>query len=121
VYPQPPYVLLVAGLLSAIATGAAFSAMLQQSIRGWATTDRTQPLRNIRGFSLQLPYLGICAGTCVFLASGVQLFAFPASGAYAVSAPMIALMAWLLWRQLGVILDQLEKGGSEALDLEEMF
>ncbi|MGD1932569.1 MAG: hypothetical protein ACFB12_27055 [Leptolyngbyaceae cyanobacterium] len=119
-YPQPPYVLLVAGLLAAIAAGSAFSAILQQSTQNWSA-DRTQSLKTIRGFSLQLPYLGICAGTCVFLASGVQLFGFPASGAYAVSAPIIALMAGLLWRQLGVILDQLEKGGSEALDLEEMF
>ncbi len=119
-YPQPPYVLLVAGFLAAIAAGSSFSATLQQSTQTWAA-DRTQSLSAIRGFSLQLPYFGICAGTCVFLASGVQLFGFPAGGAYAVSAPITALMAGLVWRQLGVILTQLEQGGSKALDLEDMF
>ncbi|MDA0266151.1 MAG: hypothetical protein O3A14_04135 [Cyanobacteria bacterium] len=119
-YPQPPYVLLIAGFLAAIAAGSSFSATLQQSTQAWAA-DRTQSLQAIRGFSLQLPYFGICAGTCIFLASGVQLFGFPASGAYGISAPITALMAWLVWRQLGVILTQLEQGGSKALDLEEMF
>ncbi|MBF2037242.1 MAG: hypothetical protein IGR92_17625 [Leptolyngbyaceae cyanobacterium T60_A2020_046] len=117
-YPQPPYVLFVAGFLAAVAAGSAFGATLQQFTQKWARDRGSVLLKDVRGFSLQLPYFGICSGVCVFLASGIQLFGFPAGPAYALGASMTGLMALLVWRQLGVILKQLEKGGSKALDLD---
>ena len=117
-YPQPPYVLLVAGLLAAIAAGSAFGATLQQATQTWAENRETTSLEDIRGISLQLPYFGICIGTCVFLASGIQLFGFSANEAYGLGTVLTILMALLVWRQLGVILSQLQKGGSKALDLD---
>ena len=117
-YPQPPFVLLIAGFLAAIAAGSAFGATLQQSTQAWAKNRKTQSLESIRGLSLQLPYLGICIGVCVFLASGIQCFGFPANIAYGLGAVLTALMALLVWRQLGVILSQLQSGGSKALDLD---
>jgi predicted permease len=118
VYPQPPYVLLIAGFLAAIAAGSAFSASLQQATHAWAKNPAAGSLEDIRGFSLQLPYLGICIGICICLASGIQLFGYSAAIAYAMSGVMTALMALLVWRQLGVILAQLQEGGSKALDLD---
>ncbi|NER78426.1 MAG: hypothetical protein F6K42_02395 [Leptolyngbya sp. SIO1D8] len=117
-YPQPPYVLLIAGFLAAIAAGSAFGATLQQLTQDWAKNRTNQSLEAIRGFSLQLPYLGICVGICVFLSSGIQLFGFPASFAYGLGAVLTILMALLVWRQLGVILSQIQKGGSKALELD---
>lgn len=117
-YPQPPYVLLVAGFLAAIAAGSAFGATLQQSTQAWARNREASSLEAIRGVSLQLPYLGICIGVCIFLASGVQFFGFSALAAYALGAVLTALMGWLVWRQLGVILIQIQQGGSKALDLD---
>lgn len=117
-YPQPPYVLLVAGFLAAIAAGSAFGATLQQSTQDWVKNRETTSLESIRGLSLQLPYVGICIGVCVFLASGIQFFGFSAKVAYALGAVMTALMGLLVWRQLGVILAQIQAGGSKALDLD---
>lgn len=117
-YPQPPYVLLLAGFLAAIAAGSAFGATLQQSTQAWVKNRETSSLEAIRGLSLQLPYLGICIGVCVFLASGIQFFGFSASAAYALGAVLTVLMGLLVWRQLGVILAQIQKGGSKALDLD---
>jgi uncharacterized membrane protein required for colicin V production len=118
VYPQPPYVLLIAGFLAAIAAGSAFSATLQQSTQAWAKNPTASSLENIRGLSLQVPYWGICIGVCVSLASGIQFFGFSAKVAYALGAVLTALMAVLVWRQLGVILGQIQRGGSKALDLD---
>lgn len=117
-YPQPPYVLLVAGFLAAIAAGSAFSVTLQELTKDWVRNRETKSLESIRGFSLQFPYLGICIGVCVFLASGIQFFGFSAKAAYGLAAVLTSLMALLVWRQLGVILGQLQKGGSKALDLD---
>jgi hypothetical protein len=118
VYSQPPYVLLIAGFLAAIASGSAFSASLQQATQAWAKNPEGGSLEDIRNISLKLPYLGICIGICVCLASGIQLFNYSAAIAYPASAVMTALMAILVWRQLGVILAQLQAGGSKALDLD---
>ncbi|WP_008315968.1 hypothetical protein [Leptolyngbya sp. PCC 6406] len=117
-YPQPPYVLMVAGFLAAIAAGSAFGATLQQSTRNWADRRDGQSLLAIRSLSLKLPYFTICAGVCVFLASGIQFFGFPANIAYGLALVLTAFMALLVWRQLGVILVQIERGGSKALDLD---
>lgn len=117
-YPDPPYVLMIAGFLSAIATGFAFSTSLQQATQTWAKNPKASSLEDIRGLSLQLPYFGICLGVWVTLASGIQIFGFSASPAYTISAVLTALMAWLVWRQLGAILGQIQQGGSKALDLD---
>jgi hypothetical protein len=118
VYPQPPYVLLVAGLFTAITSGYAFSNTLQQSVQSWNSNRSTRILANLRGPQLQLPYLGICTGVCVFLASGIQSFGFSTKAAYVMGIPMTVLIAVLIWSQLGKILLLLEKGGSRALDLD---
>jgi uncharacterized membrane protein required for colicin V production len=117
-YAQPPYVLMVAGFLAAVAAGSAFGATLQESTRRWAKNRDGQSLMAIRSLSLKLPYLTSCVGICVFLASGIQFFGFPANIAYGLGAVLTAFMAILVWRQLGVILAQIERGGSKALDLD---
>ncbi|MEM0979012.1 MAG: hypothetical protein AAGH78_01935 [Cyanobacteria bacterium P01_H01_bin.58] len=117
-YPQPPTILLIAGFLAAIASGAAFGATLQQSTEAWVKKRDVASLESIRGLSLQLPYIGICLGVCVFLASGIQFFGYSAPPAYTLSAILTAFMGLLVWRQLGVILTQIQQGGSKALDLD---
>lgn len=117
-YPQPPYVLLITGFLAAIASGSAFSASLQQATQAWSKNPEGGSLEDIRNLSLKLPYLGICIGICVGLASGIQLFGYSAAIAYGASTVMTILLAILVWRQLGVILAQLQQGGSKALDLD---
>ncbi|HEY9663522.1 MAG TPA: hypothetical protein V6C65_34175 [Allocoleopsis sp.] len=117
-YYEPPYFLLVAGLVASLASGLAFEATLKQSVQEWAARRSTRTLANMRGTALRLPYLGMCIGTCVFLASGVQIFGFTPKIAYLIALPLTILTALLVWSQLGKILIQLEQGGSKALDLD---
>lgn len=117
-YPDPPYFLLIAGLLISITSGLAFEATLKQAVQEWANNRSTRTLARLQGSALRLPYLGICVGICVFLASGVQIFNFPAGLAYAIAASLTLFIGLLVWSQLGKILIQLERGGSKALDLD---
>ncbi|GAB4379072.1 MAG: hypothetical protein Kow00121_32340 [Elainellaceae cyanobacterium] len=117
-YPDPPYFLLIAGLLASLASGLAFEATLKQAVQEWANNRSTRTLAKLQGSALRLPYLGMCVGICVFLASGVQIFGFPAALAYAIATSLTIFIGLLVWSQLGKILVQLEKGGSKALDLD---
>lgn len=117
-YYEPPYFLLVAGLLAGITSGAAFEATLKQSVYAWSKSRSTRNLANLQGLPLLIPFLGICGGICIFLASGLSIFGFPGSLSYGIAFPLTLFIGYLVWSQLGKILVQLEKGGSKALDLD---
>jgi hypothetical protein len=119
-YYDPPYFLLLAGLLAGITSGLAFEATLKQSANDWSKNRSTRTLANMKGMSLRLPFLGICGGVCVFLASGVAIFGFPAKAGYGIALPMTILIGALVWTQLGSVLRQLEQGGSKASDLDDI-
>lgn len=116
--PEPPYFWLVFGLLAGSTSGLAFEATLKQLVGEWAKTRSSRTLAYLRGIQLQLPFLGICLGVCIFLASGVQIFGFPASLSYLISITLTVFIGWLVWSQLGKLLTQLERGGSKAIDLD---
>ncbi len=121
-YPaDPPYFLLLAGLLVSLASGIAFNAVLKESVRDWQKNRSTRTLANLQGPQLFVPFVGIAAGSAVFLASGVEIFGFPSKFAYAISVPMTLFIGWLVWSQLGKILIQLQEGGSQALDLDGFY
>jgi uncharacterized protein (DUF2062 family) len=117
-FPQPPYLLLVAGLLASIASGLAFEAVLKQSVKEWSANRSTRSLAKMRGLALFTPFLGMAGGSFFFLAAGVEIFGFPTQLAYAIALPLTIGTTWLVWWQLGKILTQLEQGGSAALDLD---
>ncbi|XGV99210.1 MAG: hypothetical protein ACAF41_09775 [Leptolyngbya sp. BL-A-14] len=116
--PEPPYVLLIVGLLFSLASGVAFEAVLKQSVRDWSKNRSTRTLATLQGIQLFLPFLGISAGICLFLSSGMEFFGFTTQLSYAIALPLTILIGWLIWSQLGKILAQLERGGSQALDLD---
>jgi hypothetical protein len=115
---SPPYFFLFAGLFIAVTSGTAFSAVLKQAVQDWYQKRSTRSLAMLRGLDLQLPFLGICAGTCIFLASGLGIFGFPAGVSYAASIPMTFLSAGLVWRQLKGNLALLESGQERAFELD---
>ncbi|MEY2978991.1 MAG: hypothetical protein ACO3NK_18680 [Prochlorotrichaceae cyanobacterium] len=120
-YPPPPYFLLLVGLFAGITSGFAFSQTLKGLVSQWKINPAQFPLTTIRGLSLLVPFLGICAGICFFLSAGVQIFGFSAKGGYAISIPLTIFTGKLVWWQLGKVLDQLQTGGSAALDLDTLF
>jgi uncharacterized protein (DUF2062 family) len=117
-FPEPPYLLLVVGLLASLASGTAFDAVLKQSVREWAKNRSTRTLANMRGAQLLVPFLGIAGGCCFFLSSGMEIFGLPSFLAYGIAVPLTIAISWLVWWQLGKILAQLDQGGSQALDLD---
>ena len=119
-YPQPPYFFLVVGLLAGLTSGLAFEATLKQLMQEWSKTRSTRTIAYLKGVQVQLPFLGICAGICVFLASGLQIFSFPSLLSYGIAIPLTVFTGLLVWSQLGKLLTQLERGGSQALDLDSL-
>lgn len=115
---EPPYFLLLAGLLAGVTSGIAFEATLKQFIKNWSQNRSTLNLAKAQNTQLLIPFLGISAGVCIFLSSGLQIFGFPPFLAYTISLPLTVLIGWLVWYQLGVLFAQLERGGSKALDLD---
>ncbi|HEY9845646.1 MAG TPA: hypothetical protein V6D03_05555 [Candidatus Caenarcaniphilales bacterium] len=117
-FPEPPYFLLVAGVVAALASGIAFQVTLKQLVEEWSRTRSTRTLSNLRGTQLLVPFLGISGGIWIFLASGLAIFGFANWLGYAVSLVLTLFTSVLVWTQLGKLLLALEKGGSQALDLD---
>lgn len=117
-FSEPPYLLLVVGLLASLASGRAFEVTLKQSVQEWSKTHSTRVLSNLQGTQLLVPFLGISGGVCVFLASGLIIFGLPTGLSYILSAVLTIATSLLIWFQLGRLLLMLEQGGSQALDLD---
>jgi hypothetical protein len=116
--PEPPYFLLIFGLLAGVTCGLAFEATLKQNLKQWTKKPTNQAIEQVQGFNLQFPFLGICLGICVFLSAGLEIFIFDRWLAYAISLPLTIFIAGLVWKQLGILLQQLQRGGSKAIDLD---
>lgn len=119
-FPDPPYFLLIAGLFIGITSGLAFEGTLKQKVYEWSKNRSSRTLAEMQGSQLQLPFLGISGGVCVFLAAGLEIFGFPGWMSYGLSLPLTIFMSYLVWSQLGNVLVQLERGGSKALDLDDI-
>jgi len=115
---QPPYALLIIGLLVSLTSGAAFYATLTESAKLWSSQSSKYDITRLQGPKLLFPFTGIFAGACVFLSSGLAVFGFPTAIAYLISLPVTLFVSGLVWSQLGQVLIQLQQGGSKALDLD---
>lgn len=109
---------MIAGLLAAFASGVAFESTLKQAVQDWTKNRSTRTLATLQGIQLLLPFVGICGGINFFLASGLEIFGFPAKLSYTIAIPLTLLTGLLVWFQLGRVLIQLERGGSKAIDLD---
>lgn len=116
--PEPPYFLLLVGLLAGMASGLAFQATLKQKVHEWSKNRSTRILAEMQGSQLQLPFLGMASGICVFLAAGLEVFGFPTWLCYGASLPLTVFTGLLIWSQLRNVLIQLERGGSKALEID---
>ncbi len=116
--PQPTYLLVAVGLFIGITCGLAFEATLKETVNTWYRNPKRKEEDFLSYGALQLPFLGICAGICIFLASGLDIFILNNWLAYAISLPMTIFIGALVWIQLGKLLSELQRGGSKALDLD---
>jgi hypothetical protein len=119
-YYDPPYFLLIVGLFAGITCGRAFEVTLRQAVKTWSETRSTRILQQLQGFSLVVPFLGICAGICIFLASGLYIFGLPLQFSYITSLVLTVMTGVLIWSQLRNLLLLLQSGGSKAIDLDAL-
>ena len=118
-FPEPPYFLLVAGLLVALTCGAAFAGTLKQIVEKWSSARASKAIAKLQiGGLLLVPFLGICAGVCIFLSSGLEIFGFPAWLSYAVAVPLTLLLGLLVWLQLGSMFALVDRQGFQAIDID---
>lgn len=116
--PEPPYFLFAAGLFIALTSGAAFSATLKLMVQKWSSDRAASTVAKLPTAQLVVPFLGISAGICLFLASGLEIFGFSSLLSYIVAVPITLLICWLVWRQLGSMLSLVEKEGFEAINID---
>lgn len=117
--PQPPFFLIFVGFIVGITCGLAFEASLKDKVKLWRTQPpKTKESRFLDIATLQIPFVGICAGICVFLSSGLEVFLYNRVFSYALSLPLTLLISGLIWTQLQKLIIQLLEGGSQALDLD---
>lgn len=115
---NPPYFLFGASLVAALAAGKAFEATLRDLVQQWSKNRSSRTFLNLRGFSIQLPYLAITISVAVFLSCGLEIFGFPPELGYPTAIALTIVSALFVWRQLGTLLVELERGGSAAMDLD---
>lgn len=120
--PEPPLGLLCFGLFIGISCGLAFESSLKQQVNKWSKQGQKGIKANMSEISiLQLPFLGICFGICVFLAAGLEIFTYNRVLSYTVSGVLTVLIGLLIWTQLKKLIVLLLEGGSQALDLDTFF
>ncbi len=111
--PQPPYFLIAVGLLMSLSSGVVFAKLIKQLVQDWSKISSTCNIANIRGLTLQLPYLGIASGALIFLSSSLQLFGLTTLVAYYICLPLTVGTGLVVWIQLSRILDKMEQGVKE--------
>lgn len=121
-YPlQPPYFLLILGLFVALTSGFALSGILKLLVQNWQvnSTENSQTNSSFKK-QLLLPFLGITAGICLFVSSGLEIFGFPDILALGIGLPLSLLTCLLVWFQLGSMLTYAERRGMKSLDLDSL-
>lgn len=117
---QPPYLLLLFGILISLSCGLAFEKVLKNNVRQWYQTEQSQNTQ-VQTFSLLVTFIGICTGIFLFLVAGLEVVinAWKISGAIALVLTLVT--ARLVWSQLGELLLRIKQEGSQALDLDNLF
>lgn len=115
---DPPYFLLVFGLFIGLTCGSAFDATLKRNVKVWSADRVNVSLGSMDNVTLKLPFIGIACGIEMFLISGMAIFGLPNWLAAAISLPMTMFTAFFLWLQLQGVFQELDRGGSKALDLD---
>lgn len=109
--PQPPFFLVIAGLLIAVTSGLAFEGCLKLQAR----IKTADPLNN---GALQFSFWGTCVGMVVFLAGGLEVVTFDRVLSYGIAVPLVLFIAYLVWSQLQGVMMEWQRGGARALDLD---
>jgi hypothetical protein len=120
-YPsQPPYLLLIIGLFTALTSGLALAGTLKVIVNKWQSDGAEKSSTQLSIKQLSIPFIGITVGVTLFMCSGFEIFGFPPLLAYAVGIPVTILTSLLVWFQLGSMMSFVERRGMQSLDLDSM-
>ena len=120
--PQPPWILLGIGFFIGVTCGLAFEASLKEKVNYWNKLAKKGVKADLSEISqLVIPFMGICFGICLFLASGLEIFLYSRVISYVFSLPLTILIGGLIWSQLKKLIVQLIEGGSQAIDLDAYY
>ena len=115
---DPPYFLFAISLVAGLACGRSFEVTLRNLVNMWAASKSTRVMLELKSASIKVPYLGMSISIAIFMATGLEIFGLPTLFGYIVAVPFTVGIAFQIWRQLGQMLIELERGGSAALDLD---
>jgi hypothetical protein len=115
---DPPYFLFAISLLAGLACGRAFEVTLRDLVKIWAKSKSSRVILELKSASIKVPYLGMTISIAVFMSTGLEVFGLPSLFGFIVAVPITLGIALLVWRQLGQMLVELDRGGSAALDLD---
>lgn len=115
---DPPYFLFAISLVAGLACGRSFEVTLRNLVNKWATSKSTRVMLELKSASIKIPYLGMSICIAIFMSTGLEVFGLPTIFGYVIAIPFTIGIALLIWRQLGQMLIELERGGSAALDLD---
>ena len=115
---DPPYFLFAVSMIAGLACGRSFEVTLRNLVNAWSVSKSSRTLLELKSSSVKVPYLGMTVSIAVFMATGLEVFGLPTLFGYAVAVPVTLAIALLIWRQLGQMLIELDRGGSAALDLD---
>ncbi|MBD2151111.1 hypothetical protein H6F44_13420 [Pseudanabaena sp. FACHB-1277] len=115
---DPPYFLFAVSLIAGLACGRSFEVTLRNLVNAWSVSKSSRTLLELKSFSIKVPYLGMTISIAIFMATGLEVFGLPTLFGYVVALPITLGIALLVWRQLGQMLVELDRGGSAALDLD---
>ncbi len=115
---DPPYFLFAISLLAGLACGRSFEVTLRTLVNKWSVSKSSRVILELKSGSIKVPYLGMTISIAVFMSTGLEIFGLPTLFGYVVAIPLTVGITLLVWRQLGQMLIELERGGSAALDLD---
>lgn len=121
--PQPPFIVVLAGLFVAITCGTVFQRAIEEKL-GKSYQNPEAPdsfkLDLIKDSALTTGYVGICLGVWVFLGGGLLVLGFGVISSFGVALLIMLFTAGLVWDQIKDVLNQLKEGGSDALKLDDI-
>jgi hypothetical protein len=104
--PEPPYVLLIAGLIIVITCAIPFFILVRQRLEYWSKNDSASALPVRGSIQIILPFSGMMGGLCIFIAAALEVLGVPILPALLLSLLLILLTSYVSWVLLGRILSR---------------
>ncbi|WP_339461371.1 hypothetical protein [Nodularia spumigena] len=102
--PEPPYFLLLIGLLISLLCGLPFAITLQKRVQDWIQNHSPTTLPRWAKLQLLIPFIGTAIGICIALASMLEIFGLPTLPSYLLSLLVTTLVGSWVWAEIGNLL-----------------